>query len=142
MNTLLRTEALDLGHGDRTLVRGVHMRVAAGELVALIGVNGCGKSTLLRTLAGLHPPLGGVVLLDGRPLRTLSAVERARHMAMVLTARPQVGLLDVRTLVSLGRQPWTGHMGRLSEADERHVVEAMDRTLAASLREQLKDVNP
>jgi iron complex transport system ATP-binding protein len=128
MKHLLRTEALTVGHGRNAVVRGVRLAVEPGQLVALIGMNGSGKSTLLRTLAGLLPPLEGKVLLGEQPLHGMSAMQRARHTAVVLTGRPELGLLDVRTLVTLGRQPWTGHMGRLTAADEAKVDEALKLT--------------
>jgi NitT/TauT family transport system ATP-binding protein len=43
----------------------VDLSIRPGEVIALIGPNGCGKSTLLRVLAGLIPPDGGTVTIDG-----------------------------------------------------------------------------
>lgn len=126
MSMLLSTRALSVGYGTRSLIEGVDMELRTGELVALIGVNGGGKSTLLNTLAGLHAPVSGVVELEGRGLTVLSAAERARRIAVVFTGRPQAGLLDVRTIVALGRQPWTGHFGRLAPHDVHVVDEAME----------------
>jgi len=61
-----------------------------GELVCLVGVNGAGKSTLLRTLAGMQPPLKGSVLLNGRDIRSIEPVQRAKQLAVVLTQRGAV----------------------------------------------------
>lgn len=126
MITLLTTEGLSVGYGASPLVMQVGLQLNVGELVALIGVNGGGKSTLLNTLAGLQKPLGGSISVQGEPLATLSAAERARRLAVVFTGRPQAGLLDVRSVVALGRQPWTGHFGRLTTEDLQLVDEAMD----------------
>ncbi|GGW51211.1 ABC transporter ATP-binding protein [Streptomyces xantholiticus] len=58
-----------LGHADGAAVPGrVALRIAPGELLAVVGPSGCGKSTLLRTLAGLLPPLDGRVTQDGEPV--------------------------------------------------------------------------
>ncbi|MFD6432310.1 ABC transporter ATP-binding protein [Streptomyces venezuelae] len=58
-----------LGHrAGHALPGTVRLRIAPGELVAVLGPSGCGKSTLLRTLAGLLPPLGGRVTQDGTPV--------------------------------------------------------------------------
>ncbi|MEU6985185.1 ABC transporter ATP-binding protein [Streptomyces sp. NPDC046324] len=58
-----------LGHADGTTVfAAAELRIAPGELLAVVGPSGCGKSTLLRTLAGLLPPLEGRVTHDGRPI--------------------------------------------------------------------------
>lgn len=128
MNEHLHTQGLSVGYGKRKVLEHVDLQIRPGELVALIGVNGSGKSTLMRTLAGLQEPLSGKICWGDVPLVQLSAQQRARRIALVLTARPGSALLDVRTVVSLGRQPWTGYLGRLSEADMSMVEQAMDHT--------------
>ncbi|MCB5165010.1 ABC transporter ATP-binding protein [Streptomyces bambusae] len=63
-----------LGHADGVALPGtVTLRIAPGELLAVVGPSGCGKSTLLRTLAGLLPPLDGQVTQDGVPVTGPSA---------------------------------------------------------------------
>lgn len=130
---LLQTGTLSVGRHDRPLVRAVNMQLRAGSLTALIGVNGCGKSTLLRTLAGLLPPIAGSVHAGTRNVHTMTAAERARHIALVLPGAPPAGQLDVRTLVSFGRHPWTGALGRLSSSDQRLIDGALERTGIAHL---------
>lgn len=125
MNTLLSTIGLSVGYDRRVVLRGVDTAVHPGELVAVIGVNGGGKTTLLNTLSGARPALEGRVLLGGSDLSRIPPRERAKHLSIVLTGRPSTGLLDVRTLVSIGRQPWTGHFGRLGKDDERIMDAAM-----------------
>jgi energy-coupling factor transport system ATP-binding protein len=56
---------LDAGAGGRDVLRGIDLRVAPGERVALMGRNGAGKSTLLRAMAGLVEPVRGKVGLRG-----------------------------------------------------------------------------
>jgi len=126
MSALLTARKVSVGFGRSPLLEGVDITLNAGELVALIGVNGGGKSTLLRTLAGSQTPLSGTVEVNGEPLVGMSAAARAKQMALVLTERPQAGLLDVRTLIAFGRQPWTGHFGRLTAKDETAMDKAMD----------------
>src|SRR5258706_11227244 len=68
-------------HLGRTIVsalRGVDVRIAAGEFVALMGPSGCGKSTLLYLLGCLDTPSRGVYSLEGRDVSHLGAAERAR----------------------------------------------------------------
>ncbi|MFJ7158418.1 ABC transporter ATP-binding protein [Streptomyces sp. NPDC101118] len=57
-----------LGHHGETVLDGLDLDVAPGELLTVVGPSGCGKSTLLRTLAGLIPPVAGQVTQDGVPV--------------------------------------------------------------------------
>lgn len=143
MNMGIHTRALAVGHHGKPLLGGLYLEVPAGSLTAMLGVNGIGKSTLLRCLAGLERPLAGEVTVDGDALFDLAGAERARRVAVVLSGRPAAGLVDVRTLVGLGRQPWTGVMGRFAERDVRAVDAAMEqagvRDLAGRMVQELSD---
>jgi putative ABC transport system ATP-binding protein len=76
----LETQALwktyRMGANDVHALRGVDLRVARGEFVAIMGSSGCGKSTLLHTLGGLQSPTSGSVMIEGRDLAGLSDAER------------------------------------------------------------------
>ncbi|HEV3496523.1 MAG TPA: ATP-binding cassette domain-containing protein, partial [Actinomycetes bacterium] len=60
---MLEVRDLTAGYATGTVLRGVSLTVAAGELLALLGRNGMGKTTLLRAVCGLRPPVltGGSV---------------------------------------------------------------------------------
>ena len=46
----------------------VSLEIAKGEFIAVVGPSGCGKSSLMRLISGLHPPLGGALTVEGRPV--------------------------------------------------------------------------
>jgi len=69
---MLALEDVRVAYGNVEVLRGVSLRVAAGELVCLIGANGAGKTTTAKTISGLLRPRGGRVTfldarIDGRP---------------------------------------------------------------------------
>jgi branched-chain amino acid transport system ATP-binding protein len=75
---MLNCKNLRVAYGDILALRGLDLKVNAGETVALIGVNGAGKSTLLRAISGMLPS-EGEILFDGASLRGLSPERRAQR---------------------------------------------------------------
>ena len=130
-SVLLSELSIGYRHRGETKVVARHLTgcLCAGELTCLIGPNGVGKSTLLRTLSGFLRPLQGEVLLGTGsrpvPLSSLTRGELSRQMSIVLTAKPETSGLTVSDLVGMGRSPYTGFWGRLSQADRALVAEAM-----------------
>ena len=68
MTATLQIRGLEVRRGRRTIVSGVDLDVAHGDVVALMGLSGAGKSTILRVVAGLEPFASGTIALDGAPL--------------------------------------------------------------------------
>ena len=65
---LLEVEGLDVYYGAVHALKGVSVRVEAGEIVTLIGANGAGKTTLLRTISGLIRPRTGAVRFESKDI--------------------------------------------------------------------------
>lgn len=136
---MLALNDLSIGYHHKTLVTLPPTIVDAGEFVCLLGRNGQGKSTLLRTLGGFLTPVAGEVLLHGTPVRALRGVARARRIAVVLTERPQVGGLGVTDLVEMGRQPYTGWAGVLTDEDRHIAASALEQVGGAHLASRTVD---
>jgi ABC-type branched-subunit amino acid transport system ATPase component len=68
--SILEVRDLSVSYGAVNAVRGASLRIARGEVVALIGANGAGKSTILNTLSGLIRPDSGTATFDGLDLTT------------------------------------------------------------------------
>jgi NitT/TauT family transport system ATP-binding protein len=58
------------GRGATTVkaIESVSLDIARGEFIAVVGPSGCGKSSLMRLISGLHPPLGGSLTVEGKPV--------------------------------------------------------------------------
>jgi len=76
---ILDVRDLTVSYGAITAVRGASLRVAAGEVVALIGANGAGKSTILNALSGLIRPDAGAAVFDGLDLTVANPSRIVRH---------------------------------------------------------------
>lgn len=75
---MLDIRSLEAGYGKLTIVHGVDLHVAPGEIVLLMGPNGAGKTTLLRTISGHLPTKAGRIQVDGEDISSMSAFERSR----------------------------------------------------------------
>lgn len=77
IDALLDISDLRAGYSDADVLRGIGLKVGAGEIVAVLGSNGVGKSTLNRTISGLLRARSGAIRFDG------VAIEREKPAAIV-----------------------------------------------------------
>src|ERR1700742_14267 len=110
---LLEVSELEVHHGQLRALQDISLSVYPGQVYAIIGANGAGKSTLLRTIAGLHRPATGSVLLDGADVtRVQPHVRATQGIAMVPEGRRLFGSLSVEENLKVGATyarngPWT-----------------------------------
>ncbi len=101
--SLLEASDLAVFYGPVQALRGVSLRVEAGEMVALVGANGAGKTTTLRTLSGMLAPRSGSITLDGVRIDGLpSHAVVAKGLAHVPEGRELFGALSVEENLRLG----------------------------------------
>jgi iron complex transport system ATP-binding protein len=110
-----------------------------GHVLGLIGHNGSGKSTLLKLLPRQQAPTSGSITLDGRTLDAWDDQALAHKAAYLAQHLPSAVGMTVRELVSLGRYPWHGALGRFGEMDRQKTDEAMALTGATPLADRLVD---
>lgn len=116
------------GKNTKPVAGPLSLSLASGSMVCLCGPNGGGKSTLLKTIAGFLPPLEGTVSINGINMQQATPRTLTTLISVVLTHRPQLHATTARELVALGRAPYTGFFGRLSNSDEQMVEQAMQFT--------------
>jgi branched-chain amino acid transport system ATP-binding protein len=100
---MLEIEDLHVAYEDIRALWGVSLQVKDGEIVVLLGPNGAGKTTLLRSIAGLHQPLQGRILLEDVPVQHMPA-HRLVEMGVVLVpeGRRLFGEMTVLENLTLG----------------------------------------
>jgi branched-chain amino acid transport system ATP-binding protein len=106
---MLEVEGLRAGYGPAEILFGVSLRLARGEVAALMGRNGAGKSTTLKAIMGLVPPRAGRVRFAGRDIAGLAAFRIARlGLGYVPEDRRIFTDLTVAENLEVGRRPAEG----------------------------------
>jgi ferric hydroxamate transport system ATP-binding protein len=123
----------------RTLLHPLSLTLPPHRVCGLIGHNGSGKSTLLKLLARQYRPTSGTVRFAGVPLADWESRALARKVAYLPQQPPAADGMTVRELVSLGRYPWHGALGRFSTNDAAKVSEAMSLTDVAQFADRPVD---
>ena len=117
---LLDLQDVWVSYGSINAVRGVSLRVGAGEVVALIGANGAGKSTILNALSGLVPFASGIAVFGNLDLTTAKpSTIVARGLVQVPEGREILGRQTV--LENLELATWS----RRDRAAAKRDVDAM-----------------
>jgi len=119
---LLEVANLDVSYGSVQVLFDVNLRVAEGEMVALLGTNGAGKSTLMRAITGLVKPSRGVVLFDGEDITGIDPEASAAHQIIQVPGGKGVFPgLTVRRNLRLGTY--------LHRRDKAYTAEAFERAI-------------
>ncbi len=102
---LLEIHDLTAGYDGAAVIRRVNLRVAGGEVVALLGANGAGKTTTLRAVSGIVRPMAGTVTVLGRDADRRSPYRIAREgVAHVAEGRSVFFALTVAEHFRLGHR--------------------------------------
>ena len=103
MTSTLTTHDLTKSYGGRTVVRGVSIQVASGEIVGLLGPNGAGKTTTFYMTVGLTAPDAGRVVLNGEDVTGSPMYARARKGIGYLPQEPSIfrGLTVEQNLLAI-----------------------------------------
>ncbi len=129
-------ENLSAAYGKLQVLHKINARAKPGELIGLVGPNGSGKSCLQKTIAGLIKPDTGMVRLEDQSIHLLAPRLRAQKIAWLAQERNTSWALPVRELVSLGRAPYRGLLGKLSFEDENAVDQALVSAYCLDLQTQ------
>lgn len=133
----IKIHNLSIGYKEKKhskiIAHSLNATISPGQLTCLIGANGTGKSTLLRTLSALHPSLYGKIIIGNKNLFSYSKKELSKTISIVLTEKINICNMSVYELVSMGRSPYTGFLGRLNKEDKVIIEEALQLVSISNL---------
>ena len=132
MAAMLSVKELTIGYGKKELISNINLSIEAGEICVLIGPNGVGKSTLLKTLAGTIPAISGSasvkdlgeIVVSGKKHSHVSEAFRAKYMASLFTSNLEPDYSTCFDVVAMGRFPYTGSFGMLSDKDKSIILDS------------------
>lgn len=119
-------------YGETEIIHGVDLQLPHGEFIVFVGPSGCGKSTLLRMLAGLEELTSGQVLIDGKDMTDVAAVDRG--VAMVFQSYALYPHMSVEENMSFGL--------RMNGVDKTTIREKVQKAASTLQLDQLLDRKP
>ncbi|TDL74981.1 ABC transporter ATP-binding protein [Peribacillus frigoritolerans] len=130
----LLTESVNIGYGERLIVKDLSVSIPDKKITTIIGPNGCGKSTLLKAITRIISLQSGDVVLDGKSISKEQTKKLAKKMAILPQTPESAAGLTVGELVSYGRFPHQKGFGRLTKKDYEVVEWALEVTGTADFK--------
>jgi len=124
----LYTNGLNIGYGERLIVKNLSVEIPDKKITTIIGSNGCGKSTLLKAITRIISHQAGTIVLDGKNISKENTKVLAKKMAILPQTPESASGLIVGELVSYGRFPYQNGFGRLTKHDYEVIDWALEVT--------------
>jgi branched-chain amino acid transport system ATP-binding protein len=117
---MLEIDAVTAGYTAVPVLREVTIRVAPGQLVAVVGPNGAGKSTLFKTISGVLKPSAGAIRFEGRDISGIPAARRPHlgiaHVPEGRQVFPSLTVmenLELGATTEAGRRDWKVNLEKI-----------------------------
>ena len=81
---LIELSNVGFRYGNRSVTRGINLKIAPGEMIGLVGHSGSGKSTLVNLICRFYDAAEGTIRLDGVDIRSIAVSDYRRHIGLVL----------------------------------------------------------
>jgi len=119
---MLNIDALSAGYSAVPVLKGVSIRVEAGQFVAIVGPNGAGKTTLFKSISGIVTPSAGSITFEGADLLALPPSRRPHlgiaHVPEGRQVFPSLSVmenLEMGAVTEAGRRDWRANIERIFE---------------------------
>ena len=136
MEYFFQTKQLAVGYDGKGVVQNIEASIKKGQILSLIGPNGSGKSTILKSIMKQLETISGAIYISNTPIEGINSREFSRKAAVVLTERPKPELMTCYDVVAVGRYPYTGMLGILSEEDREKIDGALRMVNALDLKDR------
>src|SRR4051794_19908693 len=124
-DAVLTLQGASFGYGEGAVLSDVDLCIQRGEIVAIVGPNGSGKSTLMKGVLGLNERAAGTVTLFGVDSEEFEDRARLGYVPQRHTLSASVRA-TAEEIVSTGRLPRIGWLGRLRATDRQIVARSLD----------------
>jgi len=123
---MVELKNVSAGYGKNMILHNICFSADAGTITTIIGNNGCGKSTLLKTIAGILPATSGEIQVNGIPIQTLTAAQRAKQTAYLPQGKNTPDITAGR-MVLHGRFPYLSYPRKYKKEDFDIAKSAMEK---------------
>lgn len=134
---MITVQGLVKRYDEKSVLDDVSFALPKGQIIAFIGSNGAGKSTVLSIISRLIAASDGQVMIDDKRLSEWNSRELSKRLSILTQSNHFNIRLTVKQLVRFGRFPHS--QGKLSEADEKMVMQALEYTGLEGLQERYID---
>ena len=123
MEPILTLKNIGFKYGPLKTLKGINLRIEAGEILGILGPNGSGKTTLLKIMDGILAPQEGEILIKDGPLSSSGRSNIAKEVAMVAQEVHFSFSFSTLEVVLMGRFP---HLKRLKFEGRRDMDAALE----------------
>ena len=110
---------------NKIVAENINLQLREGEFTCLLGVNGAGKSTLLKTICAFNKKINGNISLNNKPIEQFNSKKLSQNIGVVLTEKAIIHNITVREIIAMGRAPYSGYFGGITENDIKIIDEAI-----------------
>lgn len=132
----IEVKNVTFSYGYKDVLKDISFQAADGDLVAVLGPNGVGKSTFFQCLLGFLKPQSGDILLNGKPVRSLSSIRIAREIAYIPQSVTPAFNYTVLDTVIMGMANQIGTFQMPGEEQRKKAMEALDSLGIAHLADR------